>query len=115
MKQTPRCKRLAELIKRHLASAFIYYSDHPLLHQVTITDVEVAADLSVAKIFISVFDEKNITAVLQGLQRETGHLRHFLAKELNLRITPRLNFLYDESITRGQKLSALIDEATEIK
>lgn len=111
MKQSQRCKRLAELIRRQLGLSFLYYRDHPLLSQVTITGVEVAADLSIAKVFFSVLDEKNLKPVLQELQREGGHLRHSLAKELNLRITPRLHFVYDVSIVHGQKLSAIIDAA----
>jgi len=111
MKQSQRCKRLAELIKRQLASSFLYYRDHPVLSQATITGVEVAADLSVAKVFISVLDEKNVKPALQELQLESWHLRHSLAKQLNLRMTPRLYFVYDSSIARGQKLSALIDTA----
>ena len=111
MKQSQRCKRVAELIRRHLALALLYYRDNPVLAKVTITGVEVAADLSIAKVFVSVLLEGNSQEILRELQREVGHLRHGLAKELNLRITPRLSFVYDSSIAHGQKISALIDAA----
>lgn len=111
MKQTSRSKRLAELIQRSVASNLLYYKEHPLLALVTITDVEVAVDLSIARIFISVFDDSQIEDVLRALHREGGHLRHALAKELNLRITPRLTFVHDKSILEGEKISKLINSA----
>lgn len=112
MKQSQRSKRLAELIQRSLASSLILrYRDNPYLAQVTITSVEVAADLSVAKVFVDVLDVENVKHVLKELRHEANNLRHALANALNLRITPYLNFVYDAASVRGQKLSLLIDQA----
>lgn len=109
MKQTPRSKRLAELVQRSVASNLLYYKEHPLISLVTITGVEIAVDLSVARVFISVIDVTKIEDILRALHREGGHLRHSLAKELNLRVTPRLTFVHDKSIIEGEKISKLIN------
>lgn len=111
MKQSQRSKRLSKLIQRSLATILLYYRDNPLISKVTITDVEVAADLSTARIFICLLHEKDVKPTLQELRSETHNLRHLLARELNLRITPHLNFVYDRATVEGQRLSLLIDKA----
>jgi ribosome-binding factor A len=106
-----RRKRVGELIQRELATILLRHPEQPLFLQTVITLVEVSADLSIAKIFFSVFDDNKINETLKVMQQATGLLRKTLARNLNLRITPRLNFYYDDSIKRGHKISQLIDEA----
>jgi len=112
MKQSQRSKRLGELIRRNLATIFIsHYRDNPLIALITVTAVEVAGDLSCANVFFCILEEKNVKETLKELQHEGHNLRHFLARDLNLRLTPRLNFFYDHSSVKGQKLSLIIDQA----
>jgi ribosome-binding factor A len=106
-----RKKRIGEQIQHELASILLRHPEQPLLVQATITAVDVSADLSVAKVFFSLFDEKKLAAVQEALTNATSLLRKALAKNLNLRLTPRLYFVYDKSIIGGQKLANLIDQA----
>ena len=111
MKTSHRTQRLSELIQRYLAQILLTYKDNPLLVQVTITGVEVAVDLSVAKVFFTVLDEGKADFARKELQHEAKNIRHLLAQNLNLRITPCLHFIYDSSIAEGHKLDKLIEAA----
>jgi ribosome-binding factor A len=109
--KTKRQKQISKLIHRELAKVLLLHSEQPLFKIVTILDVDVSPDLTTAKVFVSIFDASKVDAALKALQNAAGQLRHALARGLNLRITPRLSFINDDSIKRGQELSALIDEA----
>lgn len=106
-----RKKRIEEQIQRELGRVLLVHPKQALFPKITITAVNVAPDLAVAKVFFSVFDSVNIEEAKKALQSETGFLRKSLAQNINLRLTPRLHFIYDESIKRGQKLAELIDAA----
>ena len=91
--------------------ALLAYPKQSLLNKVTITEVDVAPDLSSAKVFFSTFEGVDLEEVMKVLQGEAKALRKMLAHTLNLRLTPKLNFIYDESIERGRRISVLIDTA----
>lgn len=110
MKST-RQKQISSLIQRELAQVLLRHNEQPVFKMITLVGVEVSPDLAIAKVFFSVLDETKVDAALKALHNATGLLRHALAQNLNLRITPRLTFIYDESIVRGRELSALIDKA----
>lgn len=84
----------------------------PRIHMMTsVTDVEVAPDLKTCKAYISVMgseeDKKN---TILGLKSAEGYVRRQLAKRLNLRNTPEIQFKLDQSIEYGVTMSRLIDE-----
>lgn len=108
-----RNKQISEQVQREIASYILRLSFQPLFKGVTIVGAEVSPDLSVAKIFYSLFDSSKAAETAGLLQSKAGEIRHALAKNLNLRNTPRLNFIYDNSTIEAQKLSALIDKAIE--
>ena len=97
------CKELASAIRLvkdpRVADAFV-----------SITGAEVTPDLKYAKIFFSVLngDPKEIA---KGLHSSAGFLRREIAQRMNLRITPELSFVYDESITYGAHISKLLSQA----
>ena len=113
MKSYKRTERVADLVMRELATIIQRNKDDPLLAGVTITHVRVSPDLSHAKVFVTVLDQKKISDTLDALNKAAGFLQHILCKKVNLRATPKLHFIYDESIIRGQELSALIDRIEE--
>ena len=77
----------------------------------SVTAVEVTPDLKYCKAYISVLgDEKAKADTLAGLKSAEGFIRHALAKNVNLRNTPQLTFIIDESIEYGVKMSKLIDD-----
>lgn len=84
----------------------------PRIHAMTsVMAVEVTPDLKFAKIFISVYgseQEKNET--MEGLQSAAAYIRKILAKRMNLRNTPQLNFVLDTSIEYGVTMSQKIED-----
>jgi ribosome-binding factor A len=106
-----RTVRLAEQIKHEIANILLQQIDDPLCVEATITSVEVAPDLATARVFVSVLDERSKERTLKALQRDAKKIRTLLAHSINLRKTPELRFIYDESVIRGEKLQSLIDAA----
>ena len=84
----------------------------PRIHPMTsVMAVEVAPDLKTCKAFISVLGNKEAKdATIQGLNKVEGYIRRQLAKNLNLRNTPEIRFILDESIEYGVNMSKLIDD-----
>lgn len=77
----------------------------------TITAVEVAPDLKTCKAYISVLgDEESKKSTLEGLKSAEGFIKSRLAKSINLRNTPQIKFLLDESIEYGVSMSKLIND-----
>lgn len=84
----------------------------PRIHPMTsVVTVEVAPDLKTCKAYISVLgDQKAQEDTLKGLESAEGYIRSKLAKNINLRNTPEIRFIVDQSIAYGVKMSKLIDE-----
>ena len=75
---------------------------------VSVTAVDCSADLKFAKIYYSVMGERRKGDTQKGLENATGFVRTQLARMLNLRITPELQFVYDESIAYGAKINSIL-------
>lgn len=113
-KEFSRSRRVAEQIQRELAVLIQQELKDPRLGMLTISAVEVSKDMSVAKVFVTVFnEEQDRKKTLEALHHATGFLQHELGRLMSLRIIPKLHFVYDESIVRGAQLSALIDKAVK--
>ena len=84
----------------------------PRIHPMTsVMAVEVAPDLKTCKAYISVLGEKEAKeATIKGLKSAEGYIRRQLARNLNLRNTPEIRFVLDESIEYGVNMSKKIDE-----
>lgn len=109
-----RTDRLADALQRLLAQAIQFEVRDPRVGMVNINDVEVSRDLSFARVFVTFVDretDEDIDKAVTALNKASGFLRSILAKELDIRITPRLSFIYDKTSVRGQQLSHLIDKA----
>ena len=99
-------KALSEIIRSDLKD--------PRIHPMTsVVQVSVTPDLKICKAYISVLaDEEQAKDTIRGLKSAEGFIRRMLAKTINLRNTPELTFVLDESIEYGVTMSKLIDEVT---
>ena len=80
----------------------------------SVVAVEVAPDLKTAKAYISVLgDEKSQQDTIKGFKSAEGYIRRALAKSINLRNTPEIKFILDQSIEYGINMSKKIDELTK--
>jgi ribosome-binding factor A len=81
---------------------------------VSITDVQIAKDLSHARVYVTVLGKDTLDDAaesIEALNHASGFLRSSLAKINYARTTPKLRFVFDESIGRGARMSKLIDDA----
>jgi len=87
----------------------------PRIHPMTsVMAVEVAPDLKTCKAFISVLgSEESKQSTIKGLKSAEGYIRRELARTLNLRNTPEIKFVLDQSIEYGVNMSKKIDEVTK--
>ena len=80
---------------------------------VSITDVSCARDLKTANVYFSflskVYTEKEVRA---SLKKAAGFLRTYIARNVNLRETPTLNFVFDSSLERGNRISEILSSIT---
>lgn len=121
-----RVQRVADQIQRDLATLIQMEVNDPRVGMVSVTGVDVSRDLAHAKVYVTVMtmagddgdgnatgqpNAQQIKDNITALNKASGYLRTLLAKQLNLRSVPKLQFHYDGSIERGQRLSSLIDDA----
>ena len=87
----------------------------PRIHPMTsVVTVEVAPDLKTCKAYISVLgDEEAQKNTLAGLKSAEGYIRRELARSINLRNTPEITFILDQSIEYGVRMSKMIDDVTK--
>ncbi|MEZ5490378.1 MAG: 30S ribosome-binding factor RbfA [Gammaproteobacteria bacterium] len=130
--QSPRIQRVADLIQRELAVLIQLEINDPRIGMVSVTGVDVSRDLGHANVYVSVLnspkggegdsagsnaagelDKLEVEENLKALNKAAGYLRSLLAKRLKLRTTPKLKFHYDATISQGNRLSSLIDNALE--
>ena len=108
-----RSERVAQTINRQMAMILRDQVKDPRVSSLTITDVEVTKDLAQAKIFVTSMDSDSVDIedTMNAVERAKGFMRHALAKVIDMRHCPNLIFVYDDSISEGARMSALIDAA----
>jgi len=111
MQEFGREERVGAEIHRELALLLRDEARDPRLSQVTVQEVRAVRDLSHAKVYFTLMDSAQAKATEVALNKAAAFLRRRLAEKMNLRIVPRLSFVYDKSIETGTRLSSLIDKA----
>ena len=107
-----RAHRVGDQIQRELADLLRNEVKDPRVGPVTLTGVDVSADLSHAKVrFTHLAGKAKAQDAVDALARTAGFLRSELARRLDLYSVPQLHFEYDDSIESGMRISKLIDEA----
>ena len=107
----PRMRRVnvavREVISAHIASDL----KDPRIGFVTVTGVETSPDLRSARVFVSVLGEESERSdALAGLRSSAGFLQAQIGRELRMKRTPTLDFVYDESVDTGMRISKLLAE-----
>ena len=103
-------------VQRELSNIIRELKDPRIGIMTTVTAVEVAPALKTCKAFISVLgDEQAKADTMAGLKSAAGFIRRELARTVNLRNTPEIRFIMDESIEYGMKMDKLIKEINEGK
>lgn len=102
-------------VQRELSNIIRGEIKDPRINPMTsVVTVEVAPDLKTCKAYISVLgDEESQKNTLAGLKSAEGYIRRELARSINLRNTPEITFILDQSIEYGVRMSKMIDDVTK--
>ncbi len=107
---TRRQRQVAELLHEEISQLIQHGTRDPRLGFVTVTGVDVSADLRNARVYVTVLgDEADAQSTLEGLASAAGYFRHQMKQTLSLRIMPDLKFKIDTSLEQGSRVEALLE------
>ena len=110
-----RIGRINEEIQRDLASLIPNVKDPRVTGMISVTAVETTPDLRWAKVYVSMLDKSSAAQVVKGLKSAAGYLRRELGRALNLRYTPELLFVEDDSIDKGAHILEMLRDPEVVK
>ena len=112
-KNSNKNKRINGEVMKVISEALRYSKDPRISPMTSVMDVEVAPDLKTCKVWVTVMgDDEDRARTAEGLKSAAGYVRSTLAKELNMRYTPEIRFIMDDSIEYAINMSKKIDEVT---
>lgn len=106
-------KRIASEMTRVISGILMEEARDTLLKSITITGCEVAPDLSFAKVYFTSLSDLDHKALEKEMDEAAPFIRTNLAEKMDLRNTPKLKFVYDESIAYGDKIERILKEINE--
>jgi ribosome-binding factor A len=105
-----RMRRVNEAVREVLSGAITSELKDPRVGFVTVTAVETSPDLRHARVFVSVLGNPGERRrSLEALERAHGYLQRRVAREVRMKNTPTLEFAYDDSADRGQRIAELLE------
>jgi ribosome-binding factor A len=111
VKQTPRTRKVNEMVREAVAIILSEEVADPRLDLVTVTSAEVSPDMMVANIYVITHGgPERYAELLEGLESAKGRIRSLLGQRITLRFTPELRFLIDTSVDEGMRISEALKE-----
>ena len=105
--------RLNSVFEKEISKILATEVKNPEVKFVTITGCEITNDLSVAKVYFTVFDENKKDMVTKALDKSKSFIRGEISKKVDIRHTPEIRFVFDESVEYGKKIDSIIDKIHE--
>ncbi len=106
-------KRIESNMVKCISDILANEANDSLLKTITITGAEVSSDLSYAKIYFTSLLKMSTQELEKELNEASGYIRTELAQVIDLRHTPKLEFIYDNSIAYGNKIESILKEIHE--
>lgn len=104
-----RAERVSGLLRRELADILQREFEYELPRGlISLTDVEVARDLSHAKVYVAILESEQESEIIAFLNENAGQVRRELGTRIRLRLTPSLKFIHDSSSEAGQRIEELL-------
>jgi len=103
-------KRIQAELNRTISEILSNEARDEIMHSITITGSEVAPDLSFAKVYFTSMLELDKEQLEKELEEAAGFIRSEVAKRMDLRNTPKLKFVFDESIEYGNKIEQILND-----
>ncbi len=108
-KSTRRQQRVNHLLQHEISNLLEFELNDPRLRGITVSAVEISPDLKHARVFIvAVGDAAREKEIHAGLHRASSFLRRELARRVQLRVVPELDFAFDRSIETGDRIERLL-------
>jgi ribosome-binding factor A len=108
-KESRRSQRVADLVRAELSRLVLIEAHDRELHAVTITDVEMPADLKTARVYFSTLGtDADRARAAEALERACGYLRGEVGRRCGLRYAPELHFVDDRTLERGARIEQLL-------
>ncbi|RTL01340.1 MAG: 30S ribosome-binding factor RbfA [Proteobacteria bacterium] len=112
-KSSNRATRMADQIHKDIMNILRNKVKDPRINWVTVNEVEVTNDYSVAKIYYSVLDNSKLQGIQKALASAKGFIRSELSKGLTTYTVPDLRFIFDTSLERGSHILSLISKVSD--
>lgn len=110
-KNSNRLGRIDEELKKEISNIINYELKNPnVTGLISVTKAKITPDLKYAKVYVSILNSKNIKTTFTALKKSSGFIRTEIAKRINLRITPELVFVLDDSMEYGAKIDQILKE-----
>ena len=110
-KNEARLNRINEELKKELNQVLNYeLKNSNVTGMLSVTRVKITPDFKYAKVYVSIYNSKNIKKTLDRVLESAGFIRSRLAKTVNLRITPELVFEIDDSLEYGARIDSILKE-----
>ena len=111
-KDNTRLNRINEELKKEISHVITFeLKNTNITGLISVTKVKITPDLRFARVYVSLLNSKRKTKTMAGLQNAVGYIRGQIAKKINLRVTPDLQFELDESMEYGEKMDKIISDA----
>lgn len=108
-KDSNRLNRIDEEMKKEISHIITYdLKDPNITGLISVTNVKVSGDLKYAKVYVSMLNAKDNKQVLAALKKSAGFVRTEVAKRINLRTTPEIIFIFDDSIEYGARIDTIL-------
>lgn len=106
-----RLGRIDEELKKEISNIISYELKNPkITGLISVTKTKITPDLKYAKVYVSILNSKNIKETFANLKKSSGYIRTEIAKRINLRITPEIIFVLDDSMEYGAKIDQILKE-----
>ena len=113
-KNSNRMNKVNEELKKEISVVISQELKDPhITGLISVIKVDTTPDLRFARVYVSMINAKSNKGNLARLKKCSGFIRSIIAKRVNLRVTPELVFLFDESIEYGSRIDAIIDKITK--
>lgn len=106
-------KRIASELTRVISEILLEEARDDLMKTISITGAEVAPDLSFAKVYFTSMSELDHKELEYEMEEASSFIRMHVAEKMDMRNTPKLKFVYDESIAYGEKIEKILKEIKE--
>lgn len=110
-KNSNRLGRIDEELKKEISNIISYDLKNPnITGMISVTKAKITPDLKYAQVYVSILNSKNTKETLAALKKSSGFVRTEVAKRVNLRTTPEIIFVLDDSIEYGERIDKILKE-----